>query len=234
MDLYIEETGKIDAPTIIFLHGGGGGAWMWQPVMAGLPEFHCLAPDLPEHGHSLAVKPFTIRGTAAMLANFIRERVPGGKAHVVGLSLGAQVGVALLSQAPEVVDHAVISSANLRPMPGASLGLYSEPVLAAAYWSSIAPLKWCDPWIRLNMKYAAAVPPQYWENFRRDFRAQTRDSWTHVMTENTSFRLPPGLERADLPVLVISGQKEYAQMRQVRPGPGRCPPQGPPGYRDAR
>ena len=40
------------------------------------------------------------------------------RAHVVGLSEGAQVVVALLSRHPEVVDQRMISSAILRPLPG--------------------------------------------------------------------------------------------------------------------
>jgi pimeloyl-ACP methyl ester carboxylesterase len=34
------------------------------------------------------------------------------------------------------------------------------------------------------------------------------------MVANQSFRLPPGLERATAPTLVIAGQKEYAGMKQ--------------------
>jgi pimeloyl-ACP methyl ester carboxylesterase len=162
----------------------------------------------------MGVKPFSIRDTAKQIADLIRSRVPTKNAHVVGLSLGAQILVELLSSVPELVDHAIISSANLRPLPGAKLGMYSEAVMAASYWSAIAPLKWCDPWIRLNMKSSAGVPEQYFDSFRSDFRNQTLDSWTHVMLENTAYRMPEGLERASSPVLIVSGQAEYAVMRQ--------------------
>ena len=48
MALYIQETGSVTTPTIVFLHGGGGAGWMWQPQIDQLSDFHCLVPDLPE------------------------------------------------------------------------------------------------------------------------------------------------------------------------------------------
>ncbi len=213
MDLYINETGSANHPTIVFLHGGGGGAWMWQPQMEGLSDaFHCLAPDLPEHGRSMQVKPFTIRGSAGRIADLIRERVPGGKAHVVGLSEGAQITVALLSLAPEVVDHAIISSAILRPIPFS--WMLTPGMVGLMYDLSVPPFKNNDWWIRINMKYAAGIPDEYFSQQKQAFQATTRQGFVHLMVENQAFRLPAGLERATAPTLVVVGSKEYAAMIQ--------------------
>jgi cyclopropane fatty-acyl-phospholipid synthase-like methyltransferase len=32
--LYVSETGPAEAPTLVFLHGGGGSGWMWTPQVA--------------------------------------------------------------------------------------------------------------------------------------------------------------------------------------------------------
>ena len=105
--LYVNETGNLSAPTIVFLHGGGGAGWMWQLQVEALKnDYHLLVPDLPEHGRSAALKPFTIADSVTHIAELIRTRAHGGKAHVVGLSEGAQITVALLGAASEVVDHA--------------------------------------------------------------------------------------------------------------------------------
>jgi pimeloyl-ACP methyl ester carboxylesterase len=210
--LYAQSSGPDGAPTIVFLHGGGGGGWMWQPVVALLPGYHCLVPDLPEHGQSASAKPFTMESAAAGVAELIRSRAHGGKAHVVGLSEGAQTLVALLAAAPELVTSAVISSALLRPLPGASL--YSQGVLAWSYRLGVAPLRNADWWIRLNMKYAAAVPDAYFAEFKRDFQSMSEDGWVNLMLANQRFRLPAGLERATAPALVVVGNKEYAAMKQ--------------------
>lgn len=207
------EVGPVSAATIIFLHGGGGANWMWEPVIERLGDFHCLVPDLPEHG-SNTDQIFTIEGAAQASARLVHERAHGGKAHLVGLSLGAQVLVSLLAQSPEAAASAIISSALLRPLPGARLGLYSSLIFKALYWSSIAPLKGWDAWIRVNMKYSAGIPDTFFEDFKREFRRLTPSAWTRVMSENAHFRLPSGLERVTAPVLVLAGPGEYPAMRQ--------------------
>jgi pimeloyl-ACP methyl ester carboxylesterase len=213
MQLHVEERGPATAPVIVFLHGGGVGSWMWEPVARLLPEYRCLLPDLPRHGASREVGPFSIAWSARLIASLIRERAAGAKAHLVGLSLGAQVGVALLAQTPALVERTVLSSPLLRPLPLYSLGLYRPWALALAYWTTIAPFKRCDPWIRLNMKYAVGLPADYWPDFRREFRGQTLASWTEVVSENVRFRMPAGLERADCPVLVVAGRDELPAIR---------------------
>ena len=52
MSLFVREAGPLDAPCIVFLHGLGISSVMWQPQIERLShEYHCLAPDLPEHGN---------------------------------------------------------------------------------------------------------------------------------------------------------------------------------------
>ncbi|MCL5999413.1 MAG: alpha/beta hydrolase, partial [Chloroflexi bacterium] len=204
--LYAQASGPANAPTLVFLHGGGSAGWMWQPVVSHLPDYHCLLPDLPEHGQSRHVQPFTMAGAAEQVAELIRAQAHGGHAHVIGLSEGAQVLVALLSSAPELVMSAIVSSALLRPLPGT--GLLTPSLLAATYYSSIAPFKNWDAWIRLNMKYSAGIPEQYFTSFKQDFQALTRDAWVHLIRANQDFRLPPGLQRATAPALVLAGTRE--------------------------
>ena len=121
MSLFVRESGPVSAPTIVFLHGGGVSGWSWQPQIEAFPDYHLLVPDLPEHGRSLAEAPFTIPDAAERVANLIRDRGHGGRAHVIGLSLGAQIAIQLLAAAPEIVDHALLSGALVRGLPGASL-----------------------------------------------------------------------------------------------------------------
>jgi pimeloyl-ACP methyl ester carboxylesterase len=213
MALYTAEHGPADEPTIVFLHGGGGAGWMWKPQVEALSgEFHLLIPDLPEHGRSADAGPFTIAGAVTAVADLIRTRAHGGHATVVGLSEGAQVTVALLANAPELVDHAIVSSALVRKMPGAWM---MTP--GVAYWTFLLttePFKKSEWWMRANMKGAAGVPEEYVDDFRATFRATTADSFSHVIAENQAFRLPTGLERVGAPVLAVCGHGEYEVMRR--------------------
>lgn len=212
-ELYFESAGPADAPTIVFLHAGGVSGWMWQAQLEALSQqYHILVPDLPEQGESLAVAPFTHAFAAEKVAGLIRAQAHGGKAHVVGLSEGAQVTVALLAAHPEVMQTALVSSAILRPLPGS--WMYTRAMFVWSYRLAMAPFKKSDAWIRLNMRYSAGIGEAYFPQFKRSFQQTTEDGFANLMTEAIQFRLPQGLERADLPVLVIAGSKEYTQMRQ--------------------
>ncbi len=186
---------------------------MWEPQLAELsPEFHCLAPDLPEHGCSFDAGPLTISGAASQVAELIRRKAHGGVAHIVGLSLGAQIGVELLAQAPELLRSAILSSPILRPILGAGI-LSNDFLLRLTYWTALAPFKHWDAYVRLNMKYSAGIPEGFFGPFREAFQQTTADSWSHLIRANQTYRQPAGLDRVKLPVLVLAGQQEYAAMR---------------------
>jgi len=211
--LVFESYGPVEAPVIVFLHGGGAGAWMWQPVIQHLPDYHCLTFDQPEHGRNRAIAPFSMALAAELTAGLIRQQAPGGAACVVGLSEGAQVAVQLLADAPDCVSRAVISSALLRPIPG--LGWVSSPALLKwSYRLSIPPFKNNDGWIRLNMRSAAGIPEAYFPQFKQDFQAITEAEFVNLMLANQRYRLPAGLERAAAPVLALAGRHEYPAMQQ--------------------
>lgn len=205
--------GPINAPTIVFLHGGGAGGWMWQPVIKSLPDYYCLTPDQPEHGNNRQIAPFSMQLSAEKVADLIRRQAHGGKAYVVGLSEGAQTTVQLLASAPERVEKAVVSSALLQPIPGMSW-FTSPTLLAWAYRISIPPFRNVDWWIRLNMKYAAGVPDEYYSDFKKDFQEMTESEWVNLLIANQKYRLPAGLEKANSPTLVIAGEKEYGAMKK--------------------
>ena len=184
---------------------------MWQPQVDALKnDYHLLAPDLPEHGRSVGIKPFSIAGSVTQVAELIRTQARGGKAHVVGLSEGAQIGVALLAESPELVDHAVISSALVRAMFGMSrfgVGFWT------AMYRSIEPLNKYEWWMRLNMR-SNGIPDRFLPEMRETYRTLTAEAFAHIIVENQRFRLPAGLDKANSPTLVVGGQKEYKVMHQ--------------------
>lgn len=209
---YFLSTGPQNAQPILFLHGGGAASWMWRKVMTLLPEYHCLAPDLPEQGKNRQIAPFSIEFAADMTAELLSNLRPNQKAVVVGLSEGAQVAVALLKQHPGIIERAIISSALLHPLPASNL--ITPSVLAWSYRYFMAPFRNNDFWIRLNMRYSAGIPDEYYPEFKQEFQQMTESGFTNLMNSNLRFRLPSNLGNNQIPTLIIVGKREYSAMKQ--------------------
>jgi pimeloyl-ACP methyl ester carboxylesterase len=206
---YTLNTGNPSKPSIVFLHGGGGGGWIWQPQVEALKDdYHILVPDLPEHGRSVDIKPFSITGSVAHITELIRTQAHGGKAHVVGHSEGGQITLALMAATSELVDHAIISSALVRQMFGMSW--FGAGFWAAAY-RSIEPLNKYKWWARLNM-CSNGIPERYLPEVLETYKSLTADAFAHILVENQKFRLPAGLEKVTASTLVVGGRKEYKVM----------------------
>jgi len=119
--------GPPDAPAIVFVHGTRLTGSMWTPQQAALStEFRTIAVDLPAHGVR-AAEPFTLEGAVDILSDTIRDETLGGRAIVVGLSLGGYVAMALAAREPDRVRGLVLSGATAEP-----IGLRTLPYLGLA------------------------------------------------------------------------------------------------------
>lgn len=119
--------GPAGAPSIVFVHGTRLTGTMWAPQLAELSgEFRTIAIDLPAHG-ARAGEPFTLTSATDTLAAAIRDHATGGRAVVVGLSLGGYVGMALAARDPGPIRGLVLSGATAEPVGGRTL-----PFLALA------------------------------------------------------------------------------------------------------
>ncbi len=201
MNLNIHAAGDPNAPAIVFLHGAGIAGWMWEPQFNMLaPRFRCIAPDLPGHGESRAVEWTSIADTAAQIAALIREQA-GDKAHVVGLSLGAQVAMQLLNDAPEVVDHAVLSG----------LRLIRSKMLERMTGLTASLMKF-DFLVRASAK--STVPKNYVERFVTDAKRMSPATLQKAGDDSIRFEAPPHLARVKAPTLAVAGEKELGLVKQ--------------------
>jgi 3-oxoadipate enol-lactonase len=88
---------------------------MWLPQIEALGEqFHVIAPDFSGFAKSTSSGSFTMAGTAADVAELIREH-HGPSAHICGLSLGAMVALEIAINHPTSVARLVVSGAQVRP-----------------------------------------------------------------------------------------------------------------------
>ena len=106
--------GPPDGPAIIFIHGTRLTRTAWAAQMADLrDEFRVIAMDLPGHG-ALAGEPFTLERARAEVVRVIDEAA-GGRAVLVGLSLGGYVAMDVAAAHPDRVRALVLSGATAEP-----------------------------------------------------------------------------------------------------------------------
>jgi pimeloyl-ACP methyl ester carboxylesterase len=127
---------------LVLLHGLGSSSADWGPQLPAFTARHrVLAVDLPGHGRSpLPRGRLTVAGMADGVARLL-ARLDVPPAHVVGLSLGGCVALALALQAPERVRSLVLVNAfaRLRPAgPRGALRMLARLVLLAAPMERLA------------------------------------------------------------------------------------------------
>jgi 2-hydroxymuconate-semialdehyde hydrolase len=124
------ESGPVDAPTILWLHGSGPGAngqtnWEWLLCELG-DEFHNLAPDLVGFGESThpnpppqGLKAFTELRARTLIA--LLDELGIDNVTLVGNSMGGIVSLVLTQMAPQRVERLVLMGGG-----GAPVGLTPE------------------------------------------------------------------------------------------------------------
>jgi pimeloyl-ACP methyl ester carboxylesterase len=173
-----------------------------------MPEYHCLAPDLPGSGLRARTSSFTVKGAADEMAALIRAQARDARAHVVGLSLGAQVGLQLVADHPSVVSSAFLSGPLVLPKvtPLAALEPLLRP-LNTLNLSLYAPFRNLAPLVRANMR-AANIPERFLEPFKADTNARTVPGLLRTLEEYGKFRVPESLPACAVPMLALATENE--------------------------
>ncbi|MEH7225323.1 alpha/beta hydrolase [Bacillus sp. JJ1566] len=203
--MHYQEYGDTSAPLMVFLHGGGVSGWMWDKQVQYFTQYHCLVPDLPGHGKSIAI-PFSIKDSAERVIALIEEKSNGKKVILIGFSLGAQIIVQLLSMKPDLIDFAIINSALVRPMTYAKKWIQPTIKLSAP----LVKKRWFS---KLQAK-ALYVGDDYFEKYYEESCQITADSLTRVLGENMSFTIPSDFKKASTNILVTVGEQEKSIMKK--------------------
>lgn len=203
--MYVHESGPRSTPTIVFLHGNASSSSMWKAHFTYLADFHCLAPDFPGFGRSSSEEWKSLDRTTDQVAEVIQEKAAGGRAHIVGLSLGGTIGIVLLATYPELVDHAIIDGAGVIPISTA-------PVMKLGF-RLMEPVIKTGPVIRLMAK-ALNLPKQEFAVFERDIHTMSARSFQRSWSQALDLRCPPGMENVTCPILFIAGEKELKETHE--------------------
>lgn len=206
MQLYVEESGKIGAPSIVFLHGVGTSGWMWWRQVAEFSDFHCLNVDLPGHGKSIHIKWISLADTAHQIAELIESHATNGRAHIVGLSLGAYIGLLLIEQHASLLDSAILSGITASPIPYRFL-------LGPQLWL-ISLSKKSRKSLEKQTKYlnlAADEQVAFVENFMKMSMMTYRTIYKEVVV----FQVSSELRKVNVSTLICAGGKESKAILQA-------------------
>ena len=203
--LAIREAGEADLPTVVLLHGVGGNGSMWADLMAGLPDYHCLAPDLPGHGRSRAIAWTSRAESARLIAELIVERAAAGTAHVIGLSLGGSIALELLAARPDLLDHVIVDGCGVLRSPIAG------PMKIGV--SVISPFLRYAPVARLIGRAFGVTPGDGLDAFAAQMQAVDARSFRRAFADANDLRLTPGLLAAPCHTLLVAGERELKHVR---------------------
>jgi pimeloyl-ACP methyl ester carboxylesterase len=166
--------------------------------MARLAGFHCLAPDLPGSGRSNGLRWTSRSRVADQVAALIEARVPAGRAHVVGLSLGGAVAHAFLARHQSLADRVVIDGAGVLP------SWRDVPFVIGI--AAIAPFLHTAPVIAALSRSVGQMPAPV----QAELRVASRRAFVESFIDALSTRPSSAEVGADRPTLLVAGEREKA------------------------
>jgi 3-oxoadipate enol-lactonase len=96
-------------PTVLMLHGIGGGHLSFAPQVETLASsgYRAVAWDMPGYGHSAPIEPYTFKGLAQSCIHLI-EGLKCDSVALVGHSMGGMVAQEVVARRPELVNKLVL------------------------------------------------------------------------------------------------------------------------------
>jgi pimeloyl-ACP methyl ester carboxylesterase len=130
-ELFYESLNPSATETILLIHGACGSHKEWDDVAPDLilKGYHVLLPDLPAHGNSSKVQPFSIKSATDIIINLIAAQAKQSRAHIVGLSLGAHIAACIAEHAkPGMILSVIASGYNTIPQPRFLTPILTPPI----------------------------------------------------------------------------------------------------------
>jgi 3-oxoadipate enol-lactonase len=96
-------------PTVVMLHGIGGGHLAFAPQVETLASsgYRAVAWDMPGYGHSAPIEPYNFKGLAQSCITLIEGLQCGGVA-LLGHSMGGMVAQEVIARRPELVSKLIL------------------------------------------------------------------------------------------------------------------------------
>lgn len=96
-------------PTVLMLHGIGGGHLAFAPQVETLASlgYRAVAWDMPGYGHSAPIEPYTFKGLAQSCIALI-ESLQARELVLLGHSMGGMVAQEVVGRRPDLVNKLIL------------------------------------------------------------------------------------------------------------------------------
>ncbi|MDQ0317674.1 alpha/beta fold hydrolase [Amorphus orientalis] len=208
------EGGDASGTTIVFIHGIGGRAEVFDPQMAAFaPDFHVISWDVPGYGTSAPLETATLPTLAAALGDFL-SAIDARDAILVGQSLGGMI--VQEAMAAGLVSPKAIVLTGTSPAFGRPDGDFQKKFIEGR----LAPLDAGRTMAELadGMMKGLTGPNPDPEGFRigRDALAATpEESFRAMVYALVDFDQRANLPNISVPALLIAGTEDTSAPPQV-------------------
>lgn len=203
--LAFTSAGPAEATTCLLLHGVSKTGWMWRRLVEDLSaDRHVLVVDLPGHGASASRPWRSLADTTAAIADVVSTEAHGGRAHLVGLSLGGYVALEVAAAHPDRIPSAVVSGVNVLPFP--------HPRLMRLAGRVMAPIMASSPILRANAR-ALGVTREDYDGYAEAARLMAPGTFLTVGEELMTYTVPARAATSSTRVLALAGSQEQPLIR---------------------
>ncbi len=174
--LHYLETGKKDAPNLVFIHGSPGSWDGWKAYLSDsilMDDYRLIAPDRPGFGKSNFRRSLSLEPQAKILNELLTQLDNGKPITLIGHSYGGPLIVKMALENPKFYENLVILAGALDP-------------------EAEKPEKWRKPLLYFPLKYL--VPGA--------LRPSNDELWA---LKKDLFELQPELHQLSERVLIIHG-----------------------------
>lgn len=200
--MYFDEYGSRENHTIVLLHGAGVVDTFSRQYDA-LSGYHLVVPHLYGSGQETA-ELYEPEKAVAAIVEIIRG-LGKDKVSLIGHSLGAQLGVALVSQHEALFDRAVFLSPWVCSTEK-SARMYER---LAGVSAAALRIGWL---VRMQAKYWSLTPEQteFMAGYSRNITKQKYAAW---FTNRINLDDLSGYADVRIPMLAVCGEKEVKEMK---------------------
>ncbi|BCW49596.1 alpha/beta hydrolase [Arthrobacter sp. StoSoilB13] len=199
---HLGETNDDGAAPLVLLHAWGESWRSFEPLIASLPSFTLVAPDL--RGHGGADKPEDGYSLTAVVEDVVAVFDAQGiaRAHVLGSSSGGYVAQQLAAMHPELVASLILV--------GSPLSLNGKPLFASEIEALTDPIS--EDWVRESLSWYRllhTVPAAYIEDRVQDGLAMPAAVWKASLRGYYEAVPPSEAGTISAPTLILWGAHDH-------------------------